>query len=168
MRAIDLIEYFITYASYASIIVFSIILFKKKVPKSIKTNISKIVNNSPYRSPFEDEGEEILEEVKKPEENKPKVNDVKEKKLSLREELKNEADKYNKKYAEDFYKDHIERAIISASQRGLNQIKKEYSFNHYPSLETSYNNLYEIIKNKGLDVEMQSWSSGVIYDISWE
>lgn len=38
MRTIDIIEYFITYASYAGIIVFSILLFKKKVPKSIKTN----------------------------------------------------------------------------------------------------------------------------------
>lgn len=83
MRTIDIIEYFITYASYAGIIVFSILLFKKKVPKSIKANISKFANNkpsSPYRSAFEDEEEEILEEVKQPEENKPKVNDVKEKK----------------------------------------------------------------------------------------
>lgn len=38
MGTIDLIEYFVTYASYAGTIVFSILLFKKKVPKSIKTN----------------------------------------------------------------------------------------------------------------------------------
>lgn len=93
---------------------------------------------------------------------------LKKKKLSFREELKNQAAKYNKEYAESFYKNHIERAVINASEKGLNQIKKEYYFSHYPSLETSYDNLYEIIKNKGLDVEMQSWSSGVIYTISWE
>lgn len=179
MRAIDLIEYFITYASYASIIVFSILLFKKKVPKSIKVNISKIENNKPYfpyRSSFEDEEEEILEEVKepeknevkKPEENKAKVNDVKEKELSFREKLKNESAKYNKKYAEDFYKDHIEKAIINASQRGLNQIEEKHYFCDYPSLKTSYNELFKIIKSKGLDVKMNHWSSGVTYTISWE
>lgn len=166
MRAIDLIEYFITYASYASIIVFSILLFKKKVPKSIKVNTPKTANNkssSLYRSPFEDEEEEILEEVKEPEKN-----GVKEKKLSFREELKNEADKYNKKYAEGFYKDHIERAIINASQRGLNQIEEKHYFGNYPSLKTSYNELFKIIKSKGLDVKMNHWNSGVTYDILWE
>lgn len=161
MRAIDIIEYFITYTSYASIIVFSILLFKKKVPKSIKANISKIVNNSPYRSSFEDEEKNL-------EEDKTKVNDVKEKEFSFREELKKEAAKYNKEYAENFYKDHIEISVINASKGGLSQIKKEYYFSHYPSLETSYDNLYKIIRSKGLDVGMHSWSNGVAYTISWK